>query len=288
VYHFDRRRDRAWLSARSDSELRRRQRWLGEIGTAPPPPSAGAAPAPPRPAMTREAYVRMVERALAYIAAGDIYQANLAQRFIGPPHPRGGRALFAALRDCFPMPFSAYVGWGEREIVSNSPECFLVTRGRDVATYPIKGTLRRGDGSRQNREAAALAADPKERAEHIMIVDLERNDLGRVCEPGSVRVDECARVRSYPLLHHMVSTVRGRLREEMTLPALLAATFPGGSITGAPKIRAMQIIEELEPCVRGLYTGAIGWTEPGGDSRFNLAIRTAFLTKRESAYFAGG
>jgi anthranilate/para-aminobenzoate synthase component I len=134
----------------------------------------------------------------------------------------------------------------------------------------------------------SLADDPKERAEHVMIVDLERNDLGRVCEPGSIEVEELGVVRSYPLLEHMVSKVSGRLRKGTDLVDLIRAAFPGGSITGAPKIRAMEIIEELEPCARGFYTGAIGWSDLTGASRFNLMIRTAVQTGTTLSYHAGG
>jgi anthranilate/para-aminobenzoate synthase component I len=226
----------------------------------------------------------LVDRAREYIAEGDIYQVNLAQRFIAADFAPDGAGLFAAWRQAYPMPFAAYVDGGDWTAVSNSPECFLTIDGRDVATFPIKGT--------RNRESAAagraLDDDPKERAEHVMIVDLERNDLGRVCEAGSVEVAAFARVQSYPLLEHMVSEVRGRLRPNVTLSQLFQATFPGGSITGAPKIRAMEIIDELEPCARGLYTGAIGWSDLRGASRFNLAIRTAVLNQEGLSYHAGG
>lgn len=187
------------------------------------------------------------------------------------------------------MPFAAYVDAGDWVAVSNSPECFLLVEGDRVATFPIKGTRRvPPDAVAVGPLADGLAGDEKERAEHVMIVDLERNDLGRVCAAGSIEVADFARVRCYPLLLHMVSEVRGRLRPGTTLPELLGATFPGGSITGAPKIRAMEIIEELEPCARGLYTGAVGWIELSGQARFNLAIRTAVLTNERLIYYAGG
>jgi para-aminobenzoate synthetase component 1 len=234
--------------------------------------------------MQRADYLRLVDRARDYIAAGDVYQVNLAQRFVAPGFRSDGAELFSAWRDAYPMPFAAYVDGGEWTAVSNSPECFLTVDGCDVASFPIKGTL--------DHELAAagrtLDGDPKERAEHVMIVDLERNDLGRVCEAGSVTVAALGRVQSYPLLQHMVSEVRGRLRPRVTLPELFRATFPGGSITGAPKIRAMEIIEELEPCARGLYTGTIGWSDLRGASRFNLAIRTAVLNQQGLSYHAGG
>jgi para-aminobenzoate synthetase component 1 len=276
---------RVEIAAQSAVDLEHRRRWYDGQASHQAcsfAPVAGAVAV--QPTMQRGEYLRLVERAREYIAAGDIYQVNLAQRFVAPRFPPDGAALFAAWRRAHPMPFAAYVDGGDWTAVSNSPECFLTVAGRDVATFPIKGTL--------DRELAAagrsLRDDPKERAEHVMIVDLERNDLGRVCEAGSVTVADLGRVQSYPLLQHMVSEVRGRLRPNVTLSELFRATFPGGSITGAPKIRAMQIIEELEPCARGLYTGAIGWSDLRGANRFNLAIRTAVLNQEGLSYHAGG
>jgi len=236
----------------------------------------------------REEYLAAVDAALRYIAAGDVYQVNLAQRFVaaGSPEPA---ALFAELQRRHAVPFAAYVDGGDFVLVSNSPECFLTVRDGELATFPIKGT--RGRGGEAHADAALareLAMDPKERAEHVMIVDLERNDLGRVCRTGSVRVDELARVHTFPSLHHMVSRVSGRLRPDATLGDILRATFPGGSITGAPKIRAMEIIDALEPVTRGFYTGAIGFVALDGQAVFNLAIRTAVATAHTLTYHAGG
>jgi para-aminobenzoate synthetase component 1 len=238
--------------------------------------------------VSNDAYNAMIERAHEYIAAGDIYEVNLAQRFTAAAALDDGPALFAAWRERYPMPFAAYVDGGDWVVVSNSPECFLDCNRGEVATFPIKGTRRRDPGTAVAALAEELRGDAKERAEHVMVVDLERNDLGRVCEVGSVEVADFAAVRQYPVLVHMVSHVRGRLRPETSLADLLRAVFPGGSITGAPKIRAMQIIEELEPAARGFYTGAIGWTEPNGRSRFNIAIRTAVLDAGGLTYSAGG
>jgi aminodeoxychorismate synthase component I len=253
-----------------------------------PVPRARRRPASTATDVTAAEYLAAVRATLDYIAAGDVYQVNLAQRFsvTNPPAPT---VLFAALQRQHPMPFAAYVDGGDFALVSNSPECFLTVDDATVATFPIKGTRPRGaDASADRVLAAQLRADPKERAEHVMIVDLERNDLGRVCRAGSVRVDEFARVRSFPTLHHLVSRVSGRLTAGTRLADILRATFPGGSITGAPKIRAMQIIDELEPLRRGFYTGAIGFI--GGDGRavFNLAIRTAVATRTKVTYHAGG
>lgn len=230
----------------------------------------------------------MLARAHEYIAAGDIYEINLAQRFTADAELADAPALFAAWAERYPMPFAAFVDGGAWAIVSNSPECLLLTDGARAATFPIKGTRRLDPRASADALAAELRGDAKEHAEHVMVVDLERNDLGRVCEIGSVEVAEFAAVRQYPVLVHMVSEVRGRLRDGTSPAALLRATFPGGSITGAPKIRAMQLIEELEPAARGFYTGAIGWTELDGRSRFSIAIRTAVLDRAGLTYWAGG
>jgi para-aminobenzoate synthetase component 1 len=254
---------------------------------------------------TKDEYVQAVETSLAYIAAGDVYQVNLAQRFTSGLRPQSKvqspkskvagqylcdpAVLFAALQREHAMPFAAYIDAGDFALVSNSPECFLTRRQHQVATFPIKGTRRRGaDPQTDAALAHALQADPKERAEHVMIVDLERNDLGRVCRTGSVRVEAFAEVYSFPSLHHLVSQVAGELRPGVTLADVLRATFPGGSITGAPKIRAMEIIDELEPVARGFYTGAIGFIGCGGDAIFNLAIRTAVASRGRFTYHAGG
>jgi para-aminobenzoate synthetase component 1 len=224
-----------------------------------------------------------VARVHEYIAAGDVYQVNLAQPFHAAAARADAAALYAAWTEQYPMPYAAYVDGGDWTLVANSPECLLRVDGDRIATLPIKGTRRRGGNAN-----GPLAADAKERAEHVMIVDLERNDLGRVCRDGSIEVADLFAERAYPLLVHMVSEVRGRLRPGVGLATVLRALFPGGSITGAPKIRAMEIIEELEPAPRGFYTGAVGWTEPDGRSVFNIAIRTAVLDAAGLCYWAGG
>jgi para-aminobenzoate synthetase component 1 len=274
---------RVEIAAQSAVELERHRRWYDGQVARKAPAYGSSFRAAVRPTIEKAEYLRLVDRVRRYITAGDIYQVNLTQRFVAPGFPADGAELFTAWRQAFPMPFAAYVNGGEWTAVSNSPECFLAVDGRDVATFPIKGTL----DCELAAAGRALDSDPKERAEHIMIVDLERNDLGRVCETGSVEVTELGRVHSYPLLQHMVSEVRGRLRPDIGLSELFRATFPGGSITGAPKIRAMEIIEELEPCARGLYTGAIGWSDLRGASRFNLAIRTAVLNHEGLSFHAG-
>ncbi len=235
----------------------------------------------------KDEYLASVGTALRYIAAGDIYQVNLAQRFVVEPAPPPA-LVFSRLQG-HPMPYAAYVDAGDIVLISNSPECWLAIRERTVATFPIKGTRPRGAGKRRDaRLAEELQRSAKERAEHLMIVDLERNDLGRVCRTGSVRVERLAAIESYPTLHHLVSKVSGELRPEVTLADVLRATFPGGSITGAPKVRAMQIIDELEPVPRGFYTGAIGYVDFLGNAVFNIAIRTAVAAAGRLTYHAGG
>jgi aminodeoxychorismate synthase component I len=216
-----------------------------------------------------------------YIAAGDIYQVNLSQRFQTTLEVPAVEA-YRALRQVNPAPYAAYLDLGSAQVLSSSPECFLRMNGRDVVTRPIKGTLPRACDPNQ------LLRSAKDNAELLMITDLERNDLGRVCEFGSVHVPSLVTVESYATVHHLVATVAGRLRPEVSHVAAVRACFPGGSITGAPKIRAMQIIDELEPHARGLYTGAIGYFGYNGVSDFNIAIRTTILQKGRLTFHAGG
>jgi len=272
----------------SQVELQRLTDELRALARGPAPATPASAAPCAIPHVTSQQYMEAVRAVLDYVAAGDAYQVNLAHRFTvhNPPSPA---ALFNALQRRHPVPFAAYVDAGDFTLVSNSPECFLMLDGDAITTYPIKGTRPRGGDSTSDRALVAeLQHDPKERAEHVMIVDLERNDLGRVCRTGSVRVEEFARVHTFRSLHHMVSTVRGRLRDDASLADVLRATFPGGSITGAPKIRAMQIISELEPVNRGFYTGAIGLVHGPRQALFNLAIRTVVATPGRFTYDVGG
>jgi len=223
-----------------------------------------------------EAYLERVRRAKEYIAAGDIYQANLSR----PWHARLGPGcgvgeLYERLCAANPAPFAALTQWRGAAILSSSPERLLRVTGSRLDTRPIAGTRPRSrlpgeDGG----EMAALSAHPKERAEHIMLIDLERNDLGRVCDPGTVRVDELMTIESYAHVHHIVSNVSGRLRSRMTPIDALRAVFPGGTITGCPKFRCMQIIAELEGTGRGAYTGSLGWLGLDGSLDSNILIRT--------------
>lgn len=234
-----------------------------------------------------ESYCRAVQRVREYIAAGDVYQVNLSQRFSLPKKVEPWE-LYKRLREINPAPMAAFLDTGEMKIVCSSPERFLKVRGKHVETRPIKGTRPRGrDPDEDRRLRDELLNSEKDRAELIMIVDLERNDLGRVCEIGSVRVPEIYRIEEYATVFHLVSTVVGELSENKDFMDLLRASFPGGSITGAPKIRAMEIIEELEPVRRGVYTGSIGYIGFDGDADLNIVIRT-FVFKGDRIYFQVG
>ena len=226
---------------------------------------------------SRDAYLRAVERAIAYIAAGDIFQVNLSQRFAAPLEEPPAR-IYERLKTQSPALYGAYIEHVDVALICNSPELFLrveregASDKRKVTTRPIKGTRAAGAGmARQLRESE------KDQAELNMIIDLERNDLGRVCEIGSVRVTQPRAVEQHPTVLHTAATIEGLLRPGVTFVDLLRATFPGGSITGAPKIRAMEIIEELEPHRRGPYCGAIGYIGGDGTIELNVAIRTMIV-----------
>ncbi len=253
------------------------------------PSRTEAADAAVRPAAAGEAnfspedYRRAVARGVEYIAAGDIFQVNLSQRLTVRDAP-APQAIYRALRRRNPAWYAAYLSFEAAgrscAVVSSSPELFLRVRGRDVLTRPIKGTRPRvGDRIVDELASADLVASPKDNAELAMIVDLLRNDLGRVCEYGSVRVVDP---------HRLVATVTGRLHERVGLAGLLKATFPGGSITGAPKIRSMEIIDEIEPVARGVYTGCIGTVGVDGSCEWNIAIRTVVCDGSDAHVQVGG
>ena len=221
-----------------------------------------------------DGYLRAVQRAIEYIGAGDVFQVNLSQRLLAPARD-DSMALYRRLRRCNPAPFAGYFDAGEFQIVSASPERFLRVRQREVETRPIKGTRPRyGDAAVDRAAEAELLASEKDRAENVMIVDLMRNDLARVCEARSVRVGQLCGVEAYRHVLHLVSSVHGRLRDGRSLVDLLRAAFPGGSITGAPKIRAMEIIAELEPTARGAYCGSLGYLGFDGSMDLSILIRT--------------
>ncbi|HTW38558.1 MAG TPA: aminodeoxychorismate synthase component I [Steroidobacteraceae bacterium] len=242
-----------------------------------------------------ERFLARVQRAKEYIGAGDIYQANLSRDWRGelPQRAAGApgwsvRELYGRLSAANPAPFAALVQWGGVALLSSSPERLIRVSGRDVETRPIAGTRPRSRRPGDDAvEAAALVAHPKERAEHIMLIDLERNDLGRVCEAGSVRVDELMVTETYAHVHHIVSNVRGRLRAGVTPIGALRAVFPGGTITGCPKFRCMQIIAELEGQGRGAYTGSLGFLTRDGAMDLNILIRTLTLADGRLSFRAG-
>lgn len=239
------------------------------------------------PEISSPKFCEMVDIAQGYITAGDIYQVNLAQRFSAEWNSDPWE-FYESLRRYSPAPYAAYLELGGRTILSASPELFLKVKGREIVTRPIKGTRPRGlDSTSDERSAYDLITSPKEIAELVMITDLERNDLGMVCEYGSVEVSELLALEQYEQVFHLVSTVHGRLRAEVDHVGALRSCFPGGSITGAPKKRAREIIHELEPCPRGLYTGAIGYFGFNGESQFNIAIRTV-ICERGTAHFHVG
>ena len=243
----------------------------------------GLRPAPTAvavPNFTRPAYEWAVARAVEYIRAGDVFQVNLSQRF-AVRTSEGAGSVYARLA---PAAYGGCLDYGTFAVVSNSPELLLrVTSDRRVVTRPIKGT-------RPNRPGMAeqLRHSEKDAAELHMIVDLERNDLGRVCEVGSVRVTQPRTIEHHPTVLHGVATVEGQLRADVTFVDLLRATFPGGSVTGAPKVRAMQIIDELEPVRRGPYCGAIGYLAADGSAEFNIAIRTMTIQDGTAYVPVGG
>lgn len=232
--------------------------WVGEVA----------------PRVGRRDYLTAIETVLALIEAGDIYQANYTFR-ADVPFAGNALAVYARLRRTARAGYGGFIWTGEQAVASLSPELFFALRGRQVMARPMKGTAERQRDAEADAAAARdLAADPKQRAENLMIVDLIRNDLSRVAEPGSVAVPDLFRVESFPTIHQLVSDVSARLPAGATAIDILRAAFPSGSITGAPKVRAMEIIDELEADPRGIYTGSIGFIEANGDAAFNVAIRT--------------
>jgi anthranilate synthase component 1 len=236
-----------------------------------------------------EAYLQRILRAQEYIRAGDIYQANLSRPWRADlPAGFSAASLYTRLRATNPAPFAAFAQFGDFRVLSSSPERLLRIRGRRLDTRPIAGTYPRGRTAAEDRElAAALVAHPKERAEHVMLIDLARNDLGRVAAGGSVRVDEYMAVETYAHVHHIVSNVTGELREGVSPMAALRAVFPGGTITGVPKVRCMQVIAELEAGPRGPYTGSLGYLNHDGSGDFNILIRTISVCGNQLEFRAG-
>lgn len=238
--------------------------------------------------MSKQEYMEIVRKAKDYIAAGDIFQANLSQRIAAPVGRTDPWRIYRLLRAINPSPFAAYADFGGYTLVSSSPERLVRVRDGVIDTRPIAGTRPRGkDRSEDEALRAELLLNEKERAEHIMLIDLERNDIGRISEYGSVTVDELMITEDYSHVIHIVSNVRGRLGEGRTCFDVIKATFPGGTITGVPKVRCMEIIDELEPVRRGPYTGSLGYIGFSGAMDLNIIIRT-FVVKDGYAYVQAG
>ena len=307
VIAWDHQAGAAWLISRGGSERRRMvlerlasaERRPASREPAPEPwPRGAPAPAYPsdagvdiklRSTFTHRGYLDAVAKVREYIVAGDIFQANLSQRF-QTPLKEPPFDLYRRLRRRNPAPFAAYLGFDQVTVLSASPERFLrLDPDGQVETRPIKGTRPRGLGPMHDAALGrALAESGKDRAENVMIVDLLRNDLSRVCRPGSVRVPELFALEQHPTVHHLVSTVLGDLEPGTDAVALIRAAFPGGSITGAPKVRAMEIIAELEPTRRGVYCGSIGYLSATGAMDTSIVIRTFVLRDGELYFQAGG
>jgi len=304
VIAFDHLQRRAWIFASGYPEVdpqRRKKRARFRIQETiekldqasvnlPIPPAPEKLPTIQSNFADRENYEQAVQQVIDYIYAGDIFQANLSQRFQAQLPPQDSPFdLYQRLRSINPAPFAAYLGFEDVVIASASPERFLLLRDNWVETRPIKGTRPRGATTESDQEfAAALLSSEKDRAENVMIVDLLRNDLSRVCKDHTVKTPEICALESYATVHHLVSTIEGQLKPGKTAIDLLKATFPGGSITGAPKIRAMEIISELEPTQRGPYCGSIGYISFSGDMDTSIVIRTYAIKDNLVTFQAGG
>jgi para-aminobenzoate synthetase component I len=236
----------------------------------------------------RDGYLQTIRRAIEYVHAGDCFQVNIAQRLLSPA-TLAPLELYGRLRERNPAPFAGYFDLGDFVIASASPERFLRVASGEVETRPIKGTRPRGKTpAEEQAQIAELQGSVKDRAENVMIVDLLRNDLGRVCHYGTVKVEAVCRIETYQYVHHLVSVVKGRLRQGLGPIDLLRAAFPGGSVTGAPKVRAMEIIAELEPTARGPYCGSLGWIGFDGSMDTNLLIRTFTVGRGWMQFPVGG
>jgi len=236
-----------------------------------------------------EDFIAAVLRAKQYISAGDVYQANLSREWSANTDENlPTDQIYASLSKSNPAPFAGSVRWKDATIVSSSPERLLKIREGVISTRPIAGTRPRSDDQDEDDSLSAeLLSHPKELAEHVMLIDLERNDLGRVCEPGTVEVDEMMVLESYAHVHHIASSIRGVLRDDVTPGDAIRAVFPGGTITGCPKVRCMQIIQELEKGPRGAYTGSFGYLNRDGSLDLNILIRTMVVRDRELSFRTG-
>ncbi len=280
---------RAWFHHHNRDGWQQRRWWLDPEPSSPLPAARSTAGSRIIEASLADAqYLDAVSQIRESIGCGDVYEVNLALGMILDAVPCA-RDLHAIWRQVQPVPYAAMIQGDPFSLVSASPEQFLTRRGDRIGTRPIKGTVPRcGDPAQDQRAAKRLLEDPKERAELAMIIDLERNDLGRICVPGSVEVVAAAEVEEYASVMHTVATVTGTLRGHPGPGEILRATFPGGSITGAPKLAAMEQIRQLEPWPRSVYTGSIGWIAPSGDMELNIAIRTALIRGQRALVPFGG
>jgi para-aminobenzoate synthetase component 1 len=297
IVALDHERRRAWLSASGPhAGLRREEigeRWARALART---PELESAPLDLEPARTQDVeasldpvtYAERFARVHELLRAGHIYQANLTVGFSSPTS-LDAWAVHEVMRRANPVPYAAHLGGEETSVISASPELFLSRRGRTLVTRPIKGTRPRGrTPAADEANARALVASAKDRAEHVMIVDVHRNDLGRVAECGTVHVTEPWALETFPGVHHLTSTIVARERRGTRPLDALRAAFPAGSITGAPKIRAMEVLADLEPHARGVYTGALGWLDTSGDFEFAVAIRTLTVHPDRVEFPAGG
>ncbi len=303
IIAFDHERKKAWIIVHAEDEATaiKKQNFLRSIVTTPPSPFAEAENSHWTKSrvdggvqwtenFTEDGYKRQIQKVIDYICAGDIFQANLSQRFDAAlPAGFDSFAHYKLLREVNPAPFATYMNLGNVRISSASPERFLTVRNGHVQAKPIKGTkVRLINANDDEQQKKNLQSSEKDRAENIMIVDLMRNDLSRACMADSVNVEKLCAVETFARVHHLVSTITGRLKEECTPVDLLRACFPGGSVTGAPKIRAMEIIEELEPTQRGPYCGCIGYVGFNGSMDLNILIRTLVYKGSAVSFQTGG
>ncbi|MEA5001865.1 MAG: aminodeoxychorismate synthase component I [Endomicrobiaceae bacterium] len=238
--------------------------------------------------LSKKKYLQKIDKLKKHIKNGDVFEVNLTQRF-ETKFSADPWMLYQKLRYINPAPFSSYLDYGDFQIISSSPERFIKVQKNKIETKPVKGTISRGSGIKTDRDnRKKLLKSEKDRAELIMAVDVARNDLGRISEIGTVKVKKLAALEKYPTLYHLVSTVTGRLRNGIRFSDIIKATFPGASITGAPKIRAMEIIDETEPVRRNIYTGSIGYIGLNGNIDLNIAIRTIIVKKNKSFFQVGG
>jgi para-aminobenzoate synthetase component I len=291
---FDHENDVLWMLflAENDQEIDDKfseweKRWLQERTLNTPPKAKEIDPSHLEVSMTEAEFKQAVQKVQQYISMGDVFQVNLAVRQSKPINIEA-LEVYEQLRSLNPSPYMSFLHTPDFQLVSGSPELLVKKNGTEISTRPIAGTRSRGKNDEEDIKLSnELIENEKERAEHVMLVDLERNDLGRVCKYGTVEVNEFMIIEKYSHVMHIVSNVRGELAENKTSFEVIDAVFPGGTITGAPKVRTMEIIEELEPVQRGVYTGSLGWIDFSGDMELNIIIRT-MLVKDGMAHVQAG